>query len=78
MKITPTRLPEVLLMEPKLFCDKRGYFFESLSKRIFDEAVGHPVAFVQDNNSQSQRGVLRGLHYQLPTLAEILVVSQSL
>ena len=70
MKITPTRLPEVLLIEPKIFDDERGFFFESFNQRLLDEEVGHPVTFVQDNHSQSQRGVLRGLHYQLPPHAQ--------
>lgn len=70
MKITSTRLPEVLLIEPKVFGDERGFFYESFSQRIFDEAVGRPVTFVQDNHSRSQKGVLRGLHYQLPPHAQ--------
>jgi dTDP-4-dehydrorhamnose 3,5-epimerase len=70
MKITPTRLPEVLLIEPKVFGDERGFFYESFSQRLFDEAVGRPVTFVQDNHSKSQRGVLRGLHYQMPPHAQ--------
>jgi dTDP-4-dehydrorhamnose 3,5-epimerase len=70
MKITPTRLPEVLLIEPKVFGDERGFFYESFSQKIFDEAVGHPVTFVQDNHSMSQRSVLRGLHYQMPPHAQ--------
>jgi dTDP-4-dehydrorhamnose 3,5-epimerase len=70
MKITPTRLPEVLLIEPKVFGDERGYFYESFSQRVFDEAVGRPVTFVQDNHSSSQQGVLRGLHYQMPPHAQ--------
>jgi dTDP-4-dehydrorhamnose 3,5-epimerase len=65
MKITPTTIPDVLLIEPKIFGDERGFFFESFSQRIFDEAVGRPVSFVQDNHSKSRRGVLRGLHYQI-------------
>jgi dTDP-4-dehydrorhamnose 3,5-epimerase len=65
MKVTPTRLPEVLVIEPKVFGDERGFFLESWNQRAFDEAVGFPVAFVQDNHSRSSRGVLRGLHYQL-------------
>jgi dTDP-4-dehydrorhamnose 3,5-epimerase len=65
VKITPTHLPDVLLIEPKVFGDERGFFFESFSQRIFDEAVGRFVTFVQDNHSKSQRGVLRGLHYQM-------------
>jgi dTDP-4-dehydrorhamnose 3,5-epimerase len=70
MKITQTALPEVLLIEPKVFGDERGYFYESFSQHIFEEAVGHPVTFVQDNHSQSQQGVLRGLHYQMPPHAQ--------
>lgn len=70
MKITPTALPEVLLVEPKVFGDARGFFFESFSQRLFDEAVGEPVVFVQDNHSRSARGVLRGLHFQRPPHAQ--------
>lgn len=66
MKITPTAIPEVLLIEPTVFGDERGFFFESFRQDRFDAAVGAPVAFVQDNHSRSTRGVLRGLHYQLP------------
>ena len=65
MKVTPTALPEVLLIEPKVFGDDRGFFFESFNGRAFDEAVGREVAFVQDNHSRSAKGVLRGLHYQV-------------
>lgn len=66
MKITPTRLPEVLIVEPKVFGDSRGFFSESWSERVFNQAVGSDVRFVQDNHSRSARGVLRGLHFQLP------------
>ncbi len=66
MKITPTRLPEVLIVEPKVFGDARGFFSESWSERVFNQAVGYDVRFVQDNHSRSARGVLRGLHFQLP------------
>jgi len=65
MRVTPTRLPEVLLIEPRVFGDARGFFMESWNQRAFDEAAGAPVRFVQDNHSRSSRGVLRGLHYQL-------------
>ena len=65
MKITPTALPEVLLIEPKVFGDDRGFFFESFNAKSFNEAVGREVTFVQDNHSRSVRGVLRGLHYQI-------------
>ena len=64
MKVERTKLPEVLIIEPKVFGDDRGFFQESWSKRRFDEAVGQPVEFVQDNHSRSARGVLRGLHFQ--------------
>ncbi len=63
--VTATRLPEVLLLQPRVFGDSRGFFLESWNQRAFDEAVGQPVRFVQDNHSRSARGVLRGLHYQL-------------
>ena len=65
MKVTPTALPEVLLVEPTVFGDARGYFFEAYSARRYAEA-GIAAAFVQDNVSRSRRGVLRGLHYQHP------------
>ncbi len=58
-------IPEVVLIEPKVFGDDRGFFFESFSQRRFEQAVGHPVSFVQDNHSRSAKGVLRGLHYQV-------------
>jgi dTDP-4-dehydrorhamnose 3,5-epimerase len=64
VKVERTRLPEVLIIEPKVFGDARGFFMESWNKARFDEAVGHAVEFVQDNHSRSSRGVLRGLHYQ--------------
>ena len=65
MKVTPTSLPEVLLIEPQVFSDDRGFFFESWNQRQLDEQVGQPLRFVQDNHSRSRRGVLRGLHYQV-------------
>ena len=65
MKATPTRIPDVLLIEPKIFGDDRGFFFESFNRRAFHEATGLDVDFVQDNHSKSARNVLRGLHYQL-------------
>ncbi len=66
MQITRLDIPDVLLIEPKIFCDDRGFFFESFNQRLFNKAVGQKVQFVQDNHSESIRGVLRGLHYQLP------------
>lgn len=65
MKVTPTAIPEVLVIEPKVFGDARGFFYESFNGRAFDEAVGRHVEFVQDNHSRSVKGVLRGLHYQI-------------
>lgn len=65
MQITPTSLPEVLLIEPKVFGDSRGFFFESFNRAAFQAKTGLDVDFVQDNHSKSARGVLRGLHYQI-------------
>ena len=64
MKVTPTAIPEVLVLEPRIFGDARGFFFESYNQRAFYDA-GIPETFVQDNHSKSAKGVLRGLHYQL-------------
>ena len=63
--VTPTALPEVLILEPKVFGDGRGFFFESFNQRDFQLATGLDVHFVQDNHSKSSQGVLRGLHYQI-------------
>jgi dTDP-4-dehydrorhamnose 3,5-epimerase len=65
LKVTPTRLPEVLILEPRVFGDERGFFMESFNRKRFEEATGVAGDFVQDNHSRSARGVLRGLHYQL-------------
>jgi dTDP-4-dehydrorhamnose 3,5-epimerase len=65
MKVTPTAIPDVLLIEPKIFGDARGFFFESFNQKSFNEATGLDVNFVQDNHSRSAKGVLRGLHYQV-------------
>ena len=64
MQVTPTALPDVLLVEPRVFGDDRGFFYESWNRRAF-AAAGIDVDFVQDNHSRSRRGVLRGLHYQV-------------
>jgi dTDP-4-dehydrorhamnose 3,5-epimerase len=64
MNITPTAIPDVLLIEPKVFGDARGFFFESFNQKAFDAAMGLNLNFVQDNHSRSAKGVLRGLHYQ--------------
>lgn len=66
MNLTPTEIPGVLVIEPRVFSDERGSFFESFNARAFEAAVGHAVSFVQDNHSTSRRHVLRGLHYQEP------------
>lgn len=65
MKVIPSAIPEVLLIEPDVFTDARGFFYESFNLRAFNDATGLNVTFVQDNHSQSKRGVLRGLHYQV-------------
>ena len=65
MKVTPTAIPEVLIVEPKVFGDARGFFYESFNQKAFNEATGLDVNFVQDNHSRSAKGVLRGLHYQV-------------
>ena len=66
MKITPTRIPDVVVIEPQVFGDARGFFFESYNEKKLAAALSRPMAFVQDNHSRSARGVLRGLHYQSP------------
>ncbi|HEX4770867.1 MAG TPA: dTDP-4-dehydrorhamnose 3,5-epimerase [Bryobacteraceae bacterium] len=65
MKVVQTAIPEVLIFEPKVFSDNRGFFFECYQQKFFDAATGYPVSFVQDNHSGSQQNVLRGLHYQV-------------
>ncbi|MBN9411010.1 MAG: dTDP-4-dehydrorhamnose 3,5-epimerase [Burkholderiales bacterium] len=65
MKVTRTAIADVLILEPKVFGDARGFFLESYNERAFEEATGLDVKFVQDNHSRSGKGVLRGLHYQL-------------
>ena len=65
MNIIPTAIPDVLIIEPKVFGDSRGFFFESFNQKAFANAIGKEVQFVQDNHSRSAKGVLRGLHYQI-------------
>jgi dTDP-4-dehydrorhamnose 3,5-epimerase len=65
MKAIPTTIPDLLILEPKVFGDSRGFFFESFNQKAFADATGLNVNFVQDNHSRSTRGVLRGLHYQI-------------
>ncbi|TDN55107.1 dTDP-4-dehydrorhamnose 3,5-epimerase [Buttiauxella sp. JUb87] len=64
MNVIKTAIPEVMIFEPKVFGDDRGFFFESFSKKIFEDAIGRQIEFVQDNHSKSRKGVLRGLHFQ--------------
>ena len=70
MKVTPAAIPDVFILEPKVFGDERGFFFESFNRQAFREATGLDVDFVQDNHSKSAKNVLRGLHYQLPPKAQ--------
>ena len=70
LDVTPTRLPEVLVLKPRVFGDERGFFLESWNQKRFDDAVGSPVRFVQDNHSRSAHGVLRGMHYQMDPAAQ--------
>jgi len=65
MEIKKTNIPDVLIIEPKVFGDERGFFLESFNKKAFQEATGITTDFVQDNHSKSTKGVLRGLHYQI-------------
>lgn len=65
MQVVQTRIPEVMIFEPKIFGDDRGFFFESFNQRLFAQATGRSLDFVQDNHSKSARNVLRGLHYQI-------------
>lgn len=74
MKVIKTEIPDVLIFEPKVFGDDRGFFMESFNQKVFEEAVGRKVEFVQDNHSKSTKGVLRGLHYQLPPFAQAKLV----
>lgn len=64
MIVTPTEIPDVLIVEPNLFADDRGWFFESFNQKDFSSAIGKQITFVQDNHSLSRKGVIRGMHYQ--------------
>ena len=70
MKVTPLKIPDVKLIEPEVYEDERGFFFESFNQKKFNEAIGQDITFVQDNHSKSSKGVLRGLHYQEPPFAQ--------
>lgn len=74
MKFIAQAIPDVILLQPKVHGDDRGYFIETFRQDLFEQAIGHPVAFVQDNESKSVRGVLRGLHFQLPPHAQSKLV----
>ena len=70
MKVTPLKIPDVKLIEPDVFEDERGFFYESFNQKKFNEAIGLDILFVQDNHSKSSKGVLRGLHYQEAPFAQ--------
>ena len=70
MNVIKSQIPDVLIIEPKVFADERGFFMESFNQQRFNEIVGREVNFVQDNHSRSSQGVLRGLHYQLAPKAQ--------
>jgi len=70
MKVTPSHIADVLLIEPEIFGDDSGFFFESFNQENFKKVTGKKINFVQDNHSKSIKGVLRGLHYQLPPKAQ--------
>jgi dTDP-4-dehydrorhamnose 3,5-epimerase len=74
MKVTPLAIPDVLLIEPQVFDDDRGFFFESFNQERFEKVIGRKVIFVQDNHTKSKKGVLRGLHYQLPPKSQSKLV----
>jgi len=74
MNFIPQSIPEVFLIEPRVHKDKRGYFVETFKQELFDEAIGYKVDFVQENESKSNKGVLRGLHYQLASFSQAKLV----
>ncbi len=74
MRYIPQSIPEVILIEPQIHGDHRGYFIETFRQDKFEEAIGHKVNFIQDNESKSSKGVLRGLHFQLPPFAQSKLV----
>lgn len=80
MKITPLSFKDILLIEPEVFKDERGFFFESFNQRIFNKLIGREVKFVQDNQSKSKKNVIRGLHFQIekPQIKLIKVISGSI
>lgn len=74
MNVIKTEIPDVLIFEPKVFGDERGFFMESFNQKVFEEAVGRKVEFVQDNHSKSVKGVLRGLHFQIKPYSQAKLV----
>lgn len=70
MIVIKTEIPDVLIFEPKVFSDERGFFFESFNHKVFEDILGREIKFVQDNHSKSSKGVLRGLHFQKPPYAQ--------
>ncbi|EMP5337313.1 dTDP-4-dehydrorhamnose 3,5-epimerase [Citrobacter freundii] len=70
MNVIETAIPDVLIFEPKVFSDERGFFMESFNQQVFEKTIGRKIEFVQDNHSKSSKGVLRGLHYQLSPYAQ--------
>lgn len=70
MRLTRTLIPDVCILEPKVFDDERGYFFESFNQKVFNQLIGEEIQFVQDCHAKSQKNVLRGLHFQLPPMAQ--------
>jgi len=74
LKFTPQSIPDVVLIEPTVHGDNRGYFIETFRQDLFDKAIGYRVNFIQDNESKSTKGVLRGLHYQLPPYTQSKLV----
>jgi dTDP-4-dehydrorhamnose 3,5-epimerase len=74
LKYTPQTIPEIILFEPSFHKDKRGYFFESFRQDLINKAVGYDINFIQENESKSNKGVLRGLHYQLPPYAQAKLI----
>lgn len=75
MKFIPQSIPDIILIEPKIHIDDRGYFVETFRQDLFEKHIGYKVNFLQDNESKSAKGVLRGLHYQLPPYAQAKLVS---
>jgi len=74
LKFTPQSIPDVVLIEPTVHGDNRGYFIETFRQDLFEKAIGYQVNFIQDNESKSTKGVLRGLHYQLPPYTQAKLV----